>query len=285
MKKSQIVVCIIIFLGIFGVIGLYSYEVFFLKKHFTENLARYILILLSLIGTFTKCLVGAARKPLEFYAKAYDEEIRYAFKDNLFARKKLLCALRLYNEQNYRKTLKYLMDLTKEIKNEHDAFPVYVFAAKCYSNLGIHNEAIKIYYQLLKYVPSNPTVHSNLGYEYMEDGDYELAMQHIDEAIRLDPYYHSAYLNKANCYFFQHDFDNTIEFAKKALELKNNDDNSSGLLAITYAILGDKENKEKYFHLAIANGKPAEDLNRAIEHYMTQKAESQENEQEKNSLN
>lgn len=274
MKKSKIIGCVVIVLAMLAVIGLYVYEVVFLKKPYTENLTRFLAIFVGLVGTMVKLFAGnARRRPLEFYSKQYDEEIRYAFKDNKFARKKLLCALRLYNENNYKKAIKYFTQLTKDIQNEHDAYAVYVFAANCFSECGIHNEAIKIYYQLLKHIPNNPTVHNNLSYEHMKDGNFDLAMQHIDEALRIDPYSYITYVNKANCYFYQYKLDETIENAKKALDLKNNDTNSAGLLAIVYSLKNDKENSEKYFRIAVNNGKNPKDINDAIEFYTTEKAE------------
>lgn len=260
-----------------ALIGLYVYDVVFLKKPYTENLTRFLAIFVGLIGTMIKLFAGnTRRRPLEFYSKQYDEDIRYAFKDNKFARKKLLCAIRLYNENNYKKAIKYFTQLTKDIQNEHDAYAVYVFAAICFSECGIHNEAIKIYYQLLEYMPSNATVHNNLSHEHMEDGNFDLAMQHINEALRIDPYSHTTYINKANCYFYQNKIDETIENALKALSLKNNDTNSSSLLAVAYTLKGDKENAKKYFQIAVNNGKNAKDLKEAIEFFTTQKENSLE---------
>ena len=271
MKKIKIIGCIVVALAMVAIIGLYVYEVVFLKKPYTENLTRFLAIFVGLTGTMVKLFAGnTRRRPLEFYSKQYDEDIRYAFKDNKFAKKKLLCAIRLYNENNYKKAIKYLTQLTKDIQNEHDAYGVYIFAAICFSECGIHNEAIKIYYQLLEYMPNNATVHNNLSHEHMEDGDFDLAMQHINESLRIDPYSHTTYINKANCYFYQYKLEEATENALKALELKNNDTNSSSLLAILYTLKGDIENSEKYFRIAVTNGKNPKDLNQAIEYYATE---------------
>lgn len=275
MKKSKIIGCVVIVLAMLAVIGLYVYEVVFLKKPYTENLTRFLAIFVGLVGTMVKLFAGnARRRPLEFYSKQYDEDIRYAFKNNKIARKKLLCAIRLYNENNYKKAIKYFTQLTKDIQNEHDAYAVYVFAAICFSECGIHNEAIKIYYQLLEYMPNNATVHNNLSHEHMEDGNFDLAMQHINESLRIDPYSHTTYINKANCYFYQNKIDETIENALKALSLKNNDTNSSSLLAVAYTLKDDKENAKKYFQVAVNNGKNAKDLKEAIEFFTMQKENS-----------
>ena len=268
LNKNQIIVCSIISIAILGIVGFYLFEVLYLNKPYTQNLFRFIAIILALTATLIRCLKGAGRNGLDFYEKAYDKELRYAFKENSLARKKLLCAVRLYNEENYEKATKYLAQLRSEIKNEHDAQAVYLFAAMCHSDCGLYDDAIQIYYDLLKVAPSNATAHNNLGHLYIQEGDYEMALQHIDKAIELSPNDVFAYINKANIYFKQNELDNAEIYAKKALQVKNNDIKSAGLLAIIYALKNDNENYEKYFHIAISNGKNPAELKNAIEFYL-----------------
>ncbi len=275
LNKKQVIVCSIISVAILGVVGFYLYEVLYLQKPYTQNLFRMIALILVLTATLIRCLKGAGRNSLDFYEKAYDKDIRYAFKENTLARKKLLCAIRLYNEENFEKATKYLAQLRSEIKNEHDAQAVYLFAAMCHSDCGLYSDAIGIYYELLKVAPSNATVHNNLGHLYIQEGDYEMALQHIDKAIELSPDDVFAYINKANVYFKQHDLDNAEAWAKKALQVKNNDNNSSGLLAIIYALKNDEENYEKYFHIAISNGKNPDELKTAVEFYLKEQNEEE----------
>ena len=157
---------------------------------------------------------------------------------------------------------------------------------RSYSDIGFNNEAIDIYNKLLQYTPYNSTVHNNLGMAYSAEGDFETAMVHYNDALKFDPHYYFAHINKANCYFYQYKLEEAIECAKKALELKNNDTNSSGLLAILYALKNDKENSEKYFHIAVNNGKKPKEMEEAIKYYLAERAEIlQEIEYEKNSLN
>lgn len=267
-----------------AVIGLYIYEVVFLKKPFTENLAKFAAILCGLVGTLVKIFTKftAPRRPLSFYEKTYEKEIENAFKDNAKAKKELLQALRFFNENEYKKAIKIFQTLIPKIKNQYDAFAVLTFMGRSYSDIGFNNDTIEIYNKLLQYTPYNSTVHNNLGMAYSAEGDFETAMAHYDDALKFDPDYYFAHMNKANCYFYQYKLDETIECAKKALELKNNDTNSSGLLAIVYALKGDKEISEKYFHIAVNNGKNPKEMNEAIQYYLAKKEEF---EQEKASLN
>ena len=191
-------------------------------------------------------------------------------KTSLFNEKKLLCACRLYNESNYRKALKYLFQLLREVEFERDSIPVLLFIALCYTDAGINSEAIKVYYDLLKIDPDNPQVHSNLGGLYIDEGDFETALKHYNKSIELKPDNYFAYINRANYYFRKKEYNNAIIDAKQALEFKNNGVEAAGLLTIVYALQGDEENKKKYYHIAIASGKNPTDLNEAIQFYLTE---------------
>ena len=87
LNKKQVIICAIIAVAILGVVGFYLFEVLYLKKPYTQNLFRMIAITLALISTFIRCLSGAGRNSLDFYEKAYDKDIRHAFKENTLARK------------------------------------------------------------------------------------------------------------------------------------------------------------------------------------------------------
>lgn len=198
------------------------------------------------------------------------------FRTNRWREKKLLCATRLYNESNYSKAIKYLRQLLDEAESPRDAVPVLLFAALCYTDAGVYDQAIQIYYDLLEHDPKHAQAHSNLGFLYAAQGDYEMAHKHYNKSIESSPKNYYAYVNRANCYFNQHDFDHAICDAKQALEVKNNGHEASSLLAIIYALEGDAENKEKYFHMSVATGKNAEELKEAINYYMTEKESSEE---------
>ena len=52
---------------------------------------------------------------------------------------------------------------------------------------------------------------------------------------------------------------------------------ASALLAITYALLADKEQAEKYFHIAISSGRDPKELKEAIDYYKTAQYATEEN--------
>jgi len=269
-KTSNIIWIAVVILLIVGIIAFYLYDVIWVKTTYTKNLFRTIAIISLLLGTLLKLVNGSGRKSLEVYEKAYANELGYAFKNKPFQRKKLLCACRLYDESNYRKSLKYLFQLLREVEFERDSIPVLLFIALCYTDAGVTDEAINVYYDLLKIDPNNPQVHSNLGGLFINEGDFESALHHYNKSIELKPDNYFAYINRANYYFRQNEYDNAIIDAKQALEFKNNGVEAAGLLTIIYALQGDEKNKKKYYHIAITSGKNPLDLNEAIQYYLNE---------------
>lgn len=269
-KASNIIWIAVVILLIVGIIVFYLYDVIWIKTPYTKNLFRTIAIIFLLLGTLLKLINGSGRNSLEMYEKAYANELGYAFKNKPFQRKKLLCACRLYNESNYRKALKYLFQLLREVEFERDSIPVLLFIALCYTDAGVTSEAIKVYYDLLKIDPNNPQIHSNLGGLFIDEGDFETALKHYNKSIELKPNNYFAYINRANYYFRKNEYNNAIIDAKQALEFKNNGVEAAGLLTIVYALQGDEENKKKYYHIAITSGKNPADLNEAIQFYLSE---------------
>ena len=269
-KTSNIIWIAVVILLIVGTIALYLYDVIWVKTPYTQNMFRTLAIIFLLLGTLVKLINGSSRNSLDMYEKAYANELGCAFKNKPFQRKKLLCACRLYNESNYRKALKYLFQLLHEVEFERDSIPVLLFIALCYTDAGVTSEAIKVYYDLLKIDPNNPKVHSNLGGLFIVEGDFETALKHYNKSIELKPDNYFAYVNRANYYFRKNEYNNAIMDAKQALEFKNNGAEAAGLLTIVYALLGDEENKKKYYHIAITSGKNPADLNEAIQYYLNE---------------
>lgn len=267
-----VIVSIIIILLLFSV-GYYVYDVLYNHTSYQENLLKLILIVATL-GCGLLKLKGGRRANLDFYEKSYQKELGSAFNHSPALRKKLVGATRFYDESKYDKALKSLISLAKESQSENDIVPVLLFMALCYTDMGLSEYAIKTYYGLLEYSPRNTQVHSNLGVLYLQEGDFEMALSHYTKAIECDETNYNAYNNRANCYFRMQDFDNAILDAKKALELKNNGVEAATLLTIIYALNGDVKNKDKYYLLANTAGRPAEELDRVIEHFMNSKEEN-----------
>ena len=268
MKRKKLYMIIVILL-IVATAGFYVYDMFVLHSGAFKNPFRPLALICLLVGVLLRTSQGG-RKSLSIYEKAYDKELKGAFQDRPFLRKKLLCACRLYNEANYHKALKYLAQLYKDASSDSDKKAVLLFVALCYTDARVPGEAIKAYQELLNYAPANVQAHNNLGLLYFGEGDFETARYHYDKAIHFDPDHYYTYINRANYFFRTEAYDLAIEDCNQALAIKNNGVEAASLLTILYAMRQDEENKKKYFHLAITSGKKPEDLNEAIRYYTTE---------------
>ncbi|MBO5797538.1 MAG: tetratricopeptide repeat protein [Clostridia bacterium] len=273
--KATTWIRVLVILLMAGLLGLYVYDLVVNHTPVTENLFKLLAVECLLISTLIRLRGKVTARGLDFYEKRYENELGTAFKDKPLWRKKLLCAVRLFNQNNYRKALKYLNDLARRCETTYDARAVLLFAALCYSDAGLREHAIRTYYTLLEHDASNATVHNNLGLLFAEEGDYEMAMKHCDKAIELKPQYYHPYLNKANFHFRRHEMEEAIACAEKVLEINPNVDGASGLLALIYALQGDREKQEKYAHLAAAAGCNPKKIQDAIDFYLAAKAEEE----------
>lgn len=278
MKK---VLSIILVLLMLLAVGYYIFDVVYNETPIKENLFRMLAVLCGLIASMIRInRGGGGRRRLDFYEKSYQEEIGTAFAEKQFLRTKLLCATRLYDERNYRKALKYLNQLLPVCESKDDYCAVLLFMALCYSDMGLSAYAIKAYNRLLEMNPEHVNANSNIGIEYIHKGDYETAIYYFEQAIALDPGYAEAYNNLAVCYFRMHELYEAIPYAEQALELKRSLYSASGLLATIYALLGEDNLKEKYFHLAVSTGKDSAELLASIQHFMAEKAEFLDSDEE-----
>lgn len=262
---------IIIALAAVCAVGLYIFDIVYNKTPYLDHLFKVLVIVLGSLSAIIRLNTNTKRQSLEFYEGQYSEEIGNAFADRPILRKKLLCAIRLYNENSLKKALKYLTQLKKNIKYTDDAEAIYLFAALSFSDAGLYEDAIMVYNSLLKIQPRNPRNYSNMGLLYSAMGKDDKAMEHYLTAIRVDENYAQAYNNAANLFFKESKYESAIRYAEKALLLKSDLYTASGLLAIIYALLGDEEAKKKYFHMAVASGKNPDDLSRAIKIYLKEK--------------
>lgn len=256
-----------------AVVGYYIYEVAVLGTAPTENLGRAALIFLALCGSLAKLLTRTGRSGLNVYEQAYKDELGQAFQNDPAARKKLLEATRLYNEDKYDKAVKGLAKLLDRAESVADRSPVLLFIALCYTDAGLRADAIEVYKDLLKYDPRHAQAHGNLGLLYANTGDFEAARHHYDCAISYRPDNYYGFVNRANLLFRMGECDDALTDALKALEIKNNGKEAANLLTVLYALAGDEENRKKYRHMAIAAGADPQSLDATVRRYLSEAEE------------
>ena len=133
--------------------------------------------------------------------------------------------------------------------------------------MEIYDLAESAYQALINSSIADSRIFSNLGHVQMRNGEYTKALQSYNHALEYDKNNEYAYNNIAQAHFQMHEFEKAIPYALKALEINPKMDKASTLLAITYTLLGDRENSEKYFHIAISSGRNPQEIKEAIEYY------------------
>ncbi len=250
---------------IIAVIGFYVYDLVANNSKPTDHLFRTIsivcLCLASLIRTF-----GQDRKPLQYYDREY-AEFKDAFADQPLWRNKLLCAIRLYNEDNFNKALKYLFDLKDRCRKSEDVYAVYLFAALCFTDMQLYEQAERLYQQLIYARIVDSRIFSNLGHVQEKMGKHELALANYEHALEYDSKNPMAYNNIAQAHFANHELEKAIPYAQKALEINPKTHQASTLLAIIYSLQGNKAEAEKYAHIAISSGRDPQELKEAVAYY------------------
>lgn len=272
MKRNNFVTIYTIILVVlfFVVAAFYIVDVVLNNTPWIERIFFCISVETLIIGTIIRMYKGMPDVKISMYEKYYKEELGEAFIDDKSKRKKLLIALKHYNQNNYKKSLAILEKLKLNAESRKDKIPVILFEALCYTETCLYHNAEESYKEILRYDPYNARACSNLGSIYVRLGKLDEALHQFNTAIQYNSNYYAAYVNRANWYFNVYDFENALKDVTKALSIKNNGTEALNLMTIICALFGDKEKESAYFHMAIANGvKPAE-LRAAINHYKTE---------------
>ncbi|MBQ9839083.1 MAG: tetratricopeptide repeat protein [Oscillospiraceae bacterium] len=264
--KKNIVRAVLIIL-IIAIIGFYVYDLVVNHSAPIKNLFRTLSIVFLCLAGLVRTFSGGSRRSLDSYAALYPDILEHAFETQPFWQKKLLCAVRLYNEDNLDKSLRYLMDLKKRCQTKEDHYAVNIFVALCFTDAELYQQAEKVYMQLVNMGIANSRIFSNLGHVQIKAGEYHKALQNYKLALEFDRDNAFAYNNIAQAHFQMHEFEQAISYAQKALEIKPKLHQASTLLAIIYTLMEDKDNSEKYFHIAISSGRDPADLKETIEYY------------------
>lgn len=273
MKKT--VIRVIIIIAALAVTGLYLFDILYSHTPYSKNLLKFICVLCVLAAAFIRTVAPKSRRSLAFYEENYIDDIGDAFNGSIL-RKKLLCALRLYNENNFRKSVKYLEQLLPECRNSKEEQVILLFLALNYTDMGCHKTALEVYDKLLEYDCNRSRMYNNMGYIHMQDSEYETAVEYFKKALVLDSENAYSYANIASCNFNLGDYDEAIDYAETALEKKPGFRQPTTLLAILYHLVGNAEKSARYFQMAVSAGEEPDVLRNAIRNYSADEQKSED---------
>ncbi len=202
----------------------------------------------------------------ENYKAVYADKIRAAFsakgKERLL--KKLLKGVKCYNDNRLEKALKIFKKLLEKCETRDEYAAVLLFIAKTYEDMGYPELELQTYKQLLEHDGENSTAWSNMGLVYEARGESAEAIACYEKSIGVNPSNPYPHNNLAAVYYRTGNYEGAIASAKRALELKRNLYQASNTLCLTYMVLGDRAESEKYYKLSIANGADVEGLSEAV---------------------
>ena len=278
MKRTIGVILVIALM--LAALGFYLWEI--MTKGESDNLLSLLAVEFSLLATLARIFKGGrrGRRPLTFYEQHYTKELGRAFEGQPKIRRKLLGALRLYNENRFSFAIAELKPLYRECRNTYDKQAVLLFTALCYDDAGQKQEAAEQYEALLIENPDHSTAIGNLAILYTENGNYVEAERLHIRAIDLAPNEALGYHNLASLYYRMRDYDRAITLAQTALEKKQNMYQASALLSILYALCDDSQKSQYYFEHAVSNGQNARNLRATIERKLEEREEIRQYEEE-----
>ncbi|MBQ7875664.1 MAG: tetratricopeptide repeat protein [Clostridia bacterium] len=265
--KVKIIILSVIFCLAVGISG---YGIVTGDDTIKEELPRMIILALTFAGAIVKILWGTKRvhKSLDFYEISYKKQLENAFSESPAKRKKLLKAVRFFDEDKYKKSIKLLTKLKNECTCSWDRCAVGLFLGRNYTDMGEIAKAHAVYKELIDRLEVNENIYNNMGYlSQIYYQDMEEALMYYKKALDINPKHANTYNNIANIYFNIGYWDDAEMFAKKALDLNPKVYQASSLLAIIYSCMGDEEEAGKYFTVAVSNGKNKAELKKAIEYY------------------
>jgi serine/threonine protein kinase/Flp pilus assembly protein TadD len=121
--------------------------------------------------------------------------------------------------------------------------------AELYRDIGRFAEAKEIIQEYLEKYEDNANLHWALARIYLEEGNYDLALQENDKATMLNPTHFRNFLVKGDILFCKGNMPNAEGEYKKLLSLSNPVSNGLGLARLTefYIILGRIEESKEHF--------------------------------------
>ncbi|MBQ8539939.1 MAG: tetratricopeptide repeat protein [Clostridia bacterium] len=265
--KTKIIILSVLF---FALVAIIVYGMITGEETIKSAIAELAVAAASFAGVIVRILWGRRRghRPLSFYEVSYQRQIEHAFEDDDKKRKMLLKALRLYDEDKCKKSIKLLKKLEKECATSYDRCAVGLFLARNYTDLKNYGDAYNKYKELIERLDVNESVYNNMGYLAQEHfSDLDTAFECYKKALDINPKHAYTYNNIAQIYFDWGEWAAAEDFAKRALEFNPKVHQAASLLAIIYSCTGAEEEADKYFAIAIRSGKNKAELMNSIKYY------------------
>lgn len=182
--------------------------------------------------------------------------------ENRKLRRKMNRALLCYDRKKYNKAIEKLESLIGKCKTEKEKCSVYTLMGMCHAAEMHHDKAVEAYTAAVKADSSDPALLEKLGQQQNAAGMHSEAVESWLREAELSGS-ERPFTDIARVYLNEKNYDGTIEYAEKALEINERCGEAYKMLCLVYYALGDKENCLKNYNLCNTYGKNTAELKEA----------------------
>lgn len=167
--------------------------------------------------------------------------------------------------------------VTKEIKRLTDLITINPeLAKKCklqgdeYFNSQDYSKAIQSYSDSIKHGPKDPSSYTARAAALLKVAHYESVFEDCDKALKLDPKFYKAVLEKARCYEATKDFQNAYEHYNKVLSLNPGNSDAINGISTMHTKINQKKQAPKLTEAEIQRKMEEPEIRRILQDPMIQ---------------
>jgi tetratricopeptide (TPR) repeat protein len=211
------------------------------------NILQYILapLLLALLTPLVMLfLKGSGHKT---FWDGLDDLRDKPFQHDPVLRDEFIRGYTTFKNAGHKVAIKIFDELLEKSAYSQDRGIVAYFTAISHHIRKDFDSAITYYKMATRLCPDLDMAWANLGSLYRKKGNYSEAAECLKKAIEINDENPWAHNNMANLYISQHDTDQAIFHATRALDLAKNMYQSTQVLAVAYAVKGQMPLAKEYY--------------------------------------
>lgn len=221
-------------------------------------------IVFVVLFLFAKTKTGSTKAPETVMAELLDDYAAGAFENDEALKAKFYAAMTDYGKNMPKAALAKLEKLEPLCTGDKEKYAVALVSAKTNFMIQKFPRATREYRRAMLFHPT-PELACTVGECYQRLGDLENARDSYQYAIDLDANHADAYNRMATTYVADWDYDTALDYAEKALELKEDLANALATAAICHGLQGDSLLCKHYTDKAVANGYNEKKIKETIE--------------------
>lgn len=129
-----------------------------------------------------------------------------------------------YEQQDYKRTLDIIDNGLNSKPSAADYYKALMLKAAVYDSLSEHELAVKMYKRLIEHPLADEKLRHNLAAAYEHSGNKTKAVEHYEEALKINSDFYPSITALANIYFDLHSYKLAMMYFNKAQKLDRHDD-------------------------------------------------------------